>query len=190
MKPYLFIAAAGLIFSTGCSKQEEPAAQKAPSNEAVTQPIQIAAPATNPPPTVKEQVVTAVTSIREQAVVAGTETVEKAKTAVRVTSEDVLADLKLSPEEVKTKAAGCDQSQLTAYADGYRQVLSEKKQELASLSEKLKGLQVTDMLGEKGKSLKTQISEYTSQLSGLKERYGIYLDLLKKFGVDLSAYGL
>lgn len=47
-----------------------------------------------------------------------------------------------------------------------------------------------DLLGEKGKEIKDQLSQYTSQLSGLKERYGIYLDKLKSLGIDLAAFGI
>ncbi len=93
-------------------------------------------------------------------------------------------------EQVKQQVASFDKSQLLGYADKYKEVILEKKDQIAELGDKVKGLSMTEMLGEKGKALKDQLSQYTGQLSGLKDRYGIYLEQLKSFGVDLSAYGL
>jgi len=190
MKQFIFyVLATGLFFNTGCSKQEKTATQGVPSAEAVSPPVA--------PEVSVEREQAADTSLSEKAAAiktlvqaTGTEAVQKAQSAVTVTADDVLADLKLSTDEVKAKAAGYNQSELTAYANGYKEVITEKKSQLTSLAEKLKQLPVAEMLGGKGKDLKTQVSQYTSQLSGLKERYGVYLDLLKKYGVDLSAYGL
>lgn len=192
MKQFIVCAVAACLFlSTGCSKKEEPVTQSAPPNEAVSKPVQVVpeTPAKKTQ-TAGEQLTEKAVAVKTQVQAAGAETVQKVQSAVAITSADVLADLNLSTDEVKTKAAGYDQSTLTAYANGYKEVIAEKKEQVTSLSDQMKGLPVAEILGGKGKDIKTQLSQYTSQLSGLKERYGVYLDLLKKFGVDLSAYGL
>ncbi|MEN8255000.1 MAG: hypothetical protein ABFR33_05975, partial [Verrucomicrobiota bacterium] len=101
-----------------------------------------------------------------------------------------MGDLNQSVEEIKQKVAGFDKTQVLAYADKYKDVLLEKKDQVAALTNKVKSLSMTDALGEKGKALKAQLTQYTDQFNGLKERYQPYLDALKGFGVDLSAYGL
>jgi hypothetical protein len=113
-----------------------------------------------------------------------------AVSAVTVQAEDVMSDLNQSVEEIQQKVAAFDKTQLLAYADKYKDVILEKKDQIAELTNNLKGLSITDTLSEKGKALKDQLAQYTDQFNGLKERYSVYLDGLKALGVDLSAYGL
>ena len=77
-----------------------------------------------------------------------------------------------------------------AYADQYKNVLLEKKDQIADLTGQLKGLSMTEMMGDKAKLIKDQITLYSDQFAGLKDRYSIYLEKLESFGVDLSAYTL
>jgi len=101
-----------------------------------------------------------------------------------------MAELNQPIADIKTKAASLGQPELMAYANAYKDVIAANKDKLASLTSSLKGLPMADMLGEKGIDLKKQLSQYTAQLAGLKERYSVYLDMLKKLGVDLSAFGI
>jgi hypothetical protein len=118
--------------------------------------------------------------------------VKTAEKAAEVTAkaEDVMADLNKSVEEIKQQVAGFDKAQVIAYADQYKDIILEKKDQVTALTEQVKGLSMTEALGEKGKEIKGQISQYTEQVNGLKERYSVYLNALKGLGVDLSAYGL
>ncbi|VGO22492.1 hypothetical protein [Pontiella sulfatireligans] len=121
------------------------------------------------------------------------EVTKKASAAVSsftVKTEDVMSDLNVSVKEIKEKVAAFDKNEVLAYAEQYKHVILEKKDQIGALTEKVKGLSMTEVIGEKGKALKDQLSQYTGQLNGLKDRYGIYLDKLKGLGVDLSAYGL
>lgn len=140
---------------------------------------------------------------RETAVKVAEKTVEATEKAEEVTrqateavssftvkAEEVMGDLNESVEEIKQKVATFDKTQVLAYANKYKDVLLEKKDQITGLTSKIKGLSMTDALGEKGKALKNQLTQYTDQFNGLKERYSVYLDKLKEFGVDLSAYGL
>lgn len=110
--------------------------------------------------------------------------------AVTVQAEDVMNDLNQSVEEIQQKVATFDKTQLLAYAEKYKDVILEKKDQITELTNKIKGLSITDALSEKGKALKDQLIQYTDQFNGLQERYSVYLDGLKALGIDLSAYGL
>lgn len=180
MKHVAFYAlAAGLVLATGCTKQNEDGTTAVMTPEEVAEKTQKTAVKA----TEKAAVVTA---NAEEA----TKQVTAAVSSLTVKAEDVMGDLNKSVEEIQQKVAGFDQSQVMAYANTYKDVLLEKKDQFAALTEKVKGLSMTEMLGEKGKELKGQLAQYTEQIAGLKDRYGIYLDQLKEFGVDLSAYGL
>jgi len=115
---------------------------------------------------------------------------EAAVSALTVKAEDVMDDLNQSVEEIKQKVAGFDKTQVLAYVDQYKSVLLEKKEQVADLTSQLKGLSMTEMVGDKAKVLKDQIAQYSGEFSGLKERYSVYLQKLEEFGVDLSAYAL
>ena len=119
-----------------------------------------------------------------------TEQAEAAVSAITVKAEDVMADLNQSVEQIKEKVAAFDKTQVLAYADQYKTVLLEKKDQIADLTGQLKGLSMTEMMGDKAKALKEQIAQYSEQLTALKDRYSVYLNKLEEFGVDLSAYTL
>lgn len=177
----VYTLAAGLILGAGCSKKEEPA--PAPVQAA---PKETAAPQTPMPFAQMSEKATAV------AAKAQTVTKEAAQTmnALAVKPEQVLAELSQPVADIKAKAANYNQSELLATANAYKDAILAKKDQLTGLTTQLKGLGMTDLLGEKGAAIKNQLTQYTSQLSGLKERYSVYLDMLKKFGVDLSSFGL
>jgi gas vesicle protein len=187
MNNILFISlAAGLLLATGCSKESKTentkptttkkvAEKPKQATEQVTEKAEVAPP--------KMEIVS------EKAAEITQQATEVANT-ISVKAEDVMADLDQSVEEVKQQVSNFDKDQLLAHADEYQAVILEKKNQLLALGNKLKGLSMTELLGEKGKALKSQLSQYTEQLTALKDRYEIYLNKLKEFGVDLSAYGL
>ena len=119
-----------------------------------------------------------------------TEKAEAAVSALTVKAEDVMADLNQSVEQIKEKVAAFDKTQVLSYVDQYKNVLLEKKDQIADLTEQVKGLSMTEMMGDKAKAIKTQLAQYSDQFAGLKDRYSIYLQKLEEFGVDLSAYRL
>jgi outer membrane murein-binding lipoprotein Lpp len=182
MKQVVFYAlAAGLVLSAGCSKKEEKPSVPAVSAEKTALPTTMA------------QVTGKVAAVTAQAQAATKEVaqkVEAVKSALTVKPDQVMAELNQPIADIKTKVASLGQPELLAYANTYKTVLLEKKDQLASLTSSLKGLPMADMLGEKGIALKNQVSQYTSQLAGLKERYSVYLDKLKALGVNLSSFGL
>jgi hypothetical protein len=187
MKHVLFISVAGgLLLATGCTKKNEEGGTcpmgaeegAVKTQESVVQAAEKAEAATEK---MAEATENAARATRQATAAINT---------VAVKAEDVMGDLNQSVAEIKQKVSGFDQTQLLAYADQYKGVILEKKDQLVALGDKLKGLSMTELLGEKGKALKNQLAQYTDQLGALKERYEIYLGKLKEFGVDLSAYGL
>lgn len=119
-----------------------------------------------------------------------TQTLAAAQTALTATPEQVLAELNQPVADVKTKAASLGQPELLAYANTYKTLIIEKKDQLAGLTASLKSLPMSDLFSAKGKAIKDQLAQYTTQLTGLKERYSVYLDGLKALGVNLSSFGL
>lgn len=184
MKQVVFYAlAAGLVLGAGCTKQnEDGTTEKMTAKEVAVKTQETVVKATEKAAevTVKAEAVT-------KEVVQKT---EEAVGALSVKAEDVMGELNQSVEEIKQKVAGFDKTQLLAYADTYKDVILEKKDQVAGLTDKLKGLSMSEVIGEKGKAIKDQMAVYTDQFNGLKERYEVYLGQLKTFGVDLSAYGL
>lgn len=187
----LYALATGLLAGAGCSKQEESAPA---SKGTVAEKAQIlASDVTQKAEGVAAQATEQLTAAAERTKVAAQDLSQKAQTAIKeltVSKDDVMAELSVPVSDVKTKVASLGQSELMAYAGTYKDVLLEKKDQLAGLTSQLKALPMGDMFGEKAKAIKDQLSQYTSQLAGLKERYGIYLDKLKALGADLSAFGL
>jgi len=172
MKQIIFYAlAAGLALSAGCKKGEDGTTEMMSSEEMVE----------------KTQAVAVQTTEKAAEVTAQA---EAAVSAITVKAEDVMGDLNQSVEQIKEKVAAFDKTQVLAYADQYKNVLLEKKDQIADLTGQLKGLSMTEMMGDKAKLIKDQITLYSDQFAGLKDRYSIYLEKLESFGVDLSAYTL
>jgi hypothetical protein len=172
MRLILFYAlAVSLFMIAGCKKGEDGTAERMSSEEVI------------------EKTHAATVQASEKAA----EITEKADAAVStltVKAEDVMADLNQSVEQIQQKVAGFDKTQVLAYVDQYKSVLLEKKGQIADLTGQLKDLSMTELMGDKAKVLKDQITQYSDQFAGLKDRYSIYLQKLEEFGVDLSAYTL
>lgn len=180
-----FAALVALLVTTGCSKQEEkPAATGeqpvAPTKDAVT-------PAK---PKATESVIGEAKTAAKETKEAAVKKMDAATSSFTVKKDEVMGDLGASLETVKSKVAGLDKESVMAYAGTYKEVIAEKAEEFVALKDSLKGVPVSEMFGEKGKALKDEVARYAESLSGLKERYSVYLDKLKEYGVDLSAYGL
>lgn len=194
MKQVVFYAvAAGLFFNTGCSKQEEPVEVPATETTLTEQAQTVAKDLTQKAVDAKDQAAEKATAAVEKTKIAAQGLSQKAQTLMKeltVNKDDVMAELDQPVDAIKAKVADLGQPALMAYAGTYKDVLLEKKDQLAGLTSQLKALPMGDMFGEKGKAIKDQVSQYTSQLSGLKDRYSVYLDKLKALGVDLSSFGI
>lgn len=177
MKQIVFYAlASALVLGAGCSRE---------NNDGTTE-------TTMPEERAEDVQETPIVAAEKTKEVTG-EVAEKTKeavAAVTVKAEDVMDDLNQSIAAVKEKAAAFDKDQLMAYTATYKDVILEKKEQVAALTAKVKGLSAMELIGDKGKALKAELTKCTEQLGGLKDRYNVYLEQLGAFGVDLSAYTL
>ena len=130
----VYAVLAALILTTGCTKKNEDGTTEIMSTEEVVEKVQ-------------------------------TTTLEVAEKAeiLAVKAEEVMSDLNMSVADIKTKVASYDVNKLTAYAGTYKEVILEKKDQIAAMKDKVTGLSMTDALGEKGKALKSQLAQYTDQ---------------------------
>jgi predicted nucleic acid-binding Zn-ribbon protein len=126
-----------------------------------------------------------------------TEQIKEAAAKYKVSKEEIMADLSKPLDQIKTKLASMDAIKLTSYLSEYSSVLSDTKQKVADYTQQVKDLKWTQKWSAKAKELKTQVSQYNNQYTGLKEQCSLYVDKLKAFGfdpsslgIDLSAYGL
>jgi hypothetical protein len=182
-----YLAAATLsttLLLTACAPKEEPPQQSAtpPQPEQPQKPAP--APETAAPPTTAPQ------AAAEKKALLPNVDASALTTSLSATPQSVMADLDLSMDDLKQKVAGLDVEQVTSRAGQYKELIVEYKDKLAGVSDKLKGLSMGDMLGGKGAAMKDEVKKYTEILAGLKDRYGVYLDKLSDYGIDLSAYGL
>lgn len=183
MKQMIYLTlAAGLIMSTGCKREDDGSTEMMNTEEVAEKTREVAVQAT--------EKATEITAKAETATKEVTRKAEAAVSALTVKAEDVMGDLNQSVSQIKQQVAGFDSAQVIAYAKQYKDLMLEKKDEIAALTDQLKKIPLTEMMGEKAKELKTKAEEYTAQLSGLKDRYSVYLDKLKELGIDLSDYGL
>ncbi|QBG49188.1 hypothetical protein EGM51_17955 [Verrucomicrobia bacterium S94] len=138
--------------------------------------------------------------VTKQAETLSTKAVEKIKeqaAKLSVSKEEVLADLQKPLKDIQAKVATMDPAKLTAYLGQYSSVFADTQSKVTAYSQQVKDLKWYEKFSTKSKELKTQLSEYSNQFSGLKEKAGVYLEKLKGYGldpaalgIDLSAYGL
>ena len=96
------------------------------------------------------------------------------------------ADAGKPMSQVKTEAEKMSTSDLRSTAMAYKDAITAKKGELETLAAKLKAIPVTEMVGEKAKSLNAEIGKVKDSITALTERFQVYFDKLKEKGGDVS----
>ena len=96
------------------------------------------------------------------------------------------ADETMPLDQVKAEAEKMDTSQLRTMALRYKDTIAAKQSELSGISEQIKAINPAELLGEKAKQLKAQMSDIEKSVSALKERFNIYYEQLKAKAGDLS----
>jgi len=166
-----FMMAIAMIALTGCRKKDDGTTEVMSKEEVAEKTHDVA-----------KQTTEKAAQVTQQA--------EEAVSAIAVKAEDVMSDLNQSVQAIKERVAEFDKTQLLAYVDQYKTVILEKKDQIAALTEQIKAIPMTEMMGNKTLALKEQLGKYTQEFNALKERYTVYLDKLKEYGVDLSSYTL
>jgi len=100
------------------------------------------------------------------------------------------ADENKPVSEVKTEAEKMSVDKLKSMATTYKDAIVEKQEEIKKLSEKLKDIPVTEMLGEEAKGIKSEVEALNKSISALKDRFNVYYDKLKEKGGDVSGLEL
>ena len=97
-------------------------------------------------------------------------------------------DLNKPVAEIKAAVEKMDVEQIKEVAAKYTEALQDKKVDVDALVAKLKEIPMTEMLGEKAKSIKTEMDELTKSLKALQERLDVYVTKLKELKVDVSEF--
>lgn len=96
------------------------------------------------------------------------------------------ADTTKPIDQIQKEVQTMSTADLEKNARAYYDAMMDQKGELDKVKEKIKELSPQDLLGEKAKDLKTEISGISSEVDALNKRFEIYADALKKQGGDLS----
>lgn len=83
-------------------------------------------------------------------------------------------------DQVKADAAKMSTDDLRAQALAYKDAILAKQQDVQKLADQLKGINVTEMLGDKAKTLKADMEKLQSSVSALKERFNVYYNQLQE----------
>ncbi len=81
--------------------------------------------------------------------------------------------------EVRAEAAKLDAKQLEAKIEACKKFLDEKKKEADALAKQISEIPLKEMLGEKAKGLKQQVSEITESTGKVTEQMNVYAEELK-----------
>jgi hypothetical protein len=81
-------------------------------------------------------------------------------------------------ETVAAEAAEMGKAELQKVVDQYQPLLEEKVAELGAIKDQLGELSVSELLGEKAKSLKNEMGEITTSMNKLKEQLAVYTKAL------------
>ncbi len=88
--------------------------------------------------------------------------------------------------EVKAEAEKMSVKDLEKRAQVYAEAIMDQKGEMSKVGDELKSLSPKDIMGEKGKSLKNEMSALSSQVTELTKRYDVYAKKYRELGGDAS----
>ena len=89
-------------------------------------------------------------------------------------------------EQVRAEAEKMSVTQLESTAKSYASEIASKRDAAEKMQGELKGLSIQDMLGEKGKGIKDQVTALSQQVSALTARYQVYAQKYQAAGGDIS----
>ncbi len=92
--------------------------------------------------------------------------------------------------EIQAGAKTMGNEDLIAAATKYKKAILGKKDEIKEMVAKIKEIPITDLLGEKAKTLKTEAKNLENTLTELTARFQVYYDALKEKGASLSGLEL
>lgn len=81
-------------------------------------------------------------------------------------------------DQVAAEAAEMGKAELQKMVDQYQPLIEEKMSEMAAIKDQLGELSVSELMGEKAKSLKAEMSDITGAIDQLKKQLAVYTDAL------------
>ena len=109
-----------------------------------------------------------------------------AKTTTTGAAVTVTADVEKPITEVQAQAQTMSVADLRSTAVQYQQAISAKQVDLQKVWAQVKEIPITEALGDKAKTLKTEALKVESTVKALTERFQVYYNKLKEKGGDLS----
>jgi len=97
------------------------------------------------------------------------------------------ADSSKPINDIKAEVEGMSVKDLESNAKAYAKEIGKLKPEIEKVQRQLKELKPTELLGDKAKSIKNEISGLSTEVSALTKRYRIYADNFQKAGGDIAA---
>lgn len=92
--------------------------------------------------------------------------------------------------QVQTEAKSMSAADLRQTALAYKDAIMAKQQDVQQIADKLKGLNVSQLMDQGAKQLKTDMDQLEKSVSALKERFNIYYQQLQEKKGDLSGLEL
>lgn len=96
------------------------------------------------------------------------------------------ADANKPLDQVQAEAQKMTVSDLQSTARAYADAIVAKKGDLEKVGNELKGIKITEMLGEKAKSLKDEAARIGTEMSALTQRYEVYAKKFQELGGDVA----
>ncbi len=89
-------------------------------------------------------------------------------------------------EQIQADVQKMSVSDLEANAKVYADAILAKKGEVEKVSDQMKQLKITELMGDKAKVLRDQLSKIGTDVSALTQRYDIYAKKYQELGGDVS----
>ncbi len=96
------------------------------------------------------------------------------------------ADTGKPVDQIKTEVQTMSVNDLEAFAKAYAGEIMSKKTELGKIGDEIKALTVSDLMGDKAKHIKDNLSAISGEVGALTVRYQVYADKFREKGGDVS----
>jgi len=96
------------------------------------------------------------------------------------------ADTRKPVDQIKAEVQTMSVNDLEAFAKAYAGEIASKKTEVGKIGDQIKALTVSDLMGDKAKNIKDNLSAISGEVEALTVRYQLYADKFREKGGDVS----
>ncbi len=89
-------------------------------------------------------------------------------------------------QQIQTEVQKMSLGELESNARAYANEIVSKKSEVGKVADQVKAISIKELLSQKAKDLKSQLSKLQSDLSAYAERYQIYAQKFQQLGGDVA----